>query len=70
VAEQWETSEAGLSQEVGKPPIANDQRHPGGIETAFFDGHVRTMDLERMDPGYPNELSKRLRFFTVRDSWP
>ena len=54
----------------GKPRIANDQRHPGGIQAAFFDGHVQTMDLHRMDPGYPNELSQRLRYFTIRDSWP
>jgi prepilin-type processing-associated H-X9-DG protein len=50
---------------AGLPRIANDQRHPAGIDALFFDGHVRTMDLHEMDVGYPNPLSQRLKWFTV-----
>jgi prepilin-type N-terminal cleavage/methylation domain-containing protein/prepilin-type processing-associated H-X9-DG protein len=50
---------------AGKPRIANDQRHPGGINALFFDSHARTMDLHQLDVGYPQPLSKRLRWFTI-----
>ena len=49
----------------GKPRMANDQRHPGGINTMFFDGHGQNMDHHYMDCAYPNTLDKRLRWFTV-----
>lgn len=46
------------------PRIANDQRHPGGINALYFDGHVRTMPLKRMDPGWPVDVSLRIQLFT------
>jgi prepilin-type N-terminal cleavage/methylation domain-containing protein/prepilin-type processing-associated H-X9-DG protein len=49
----------------GVPRIANDQRHPGGLNASFFDGHVQTLDLHEMDPGYPNTIDRRLRYFTL-----
>jgi prepilin-type processing-associated H-X9-DG protein/prepilin-type N-terminal cleavage/methylation domain-containing protein len=54
---------------AGLPRIANDQRHPSGINASFFDGHVRTMDLHEMDPAYPNPLDQRLKWFTVMPDW-
>jgi prepilin-type N-terminal cleavage/methylation domain-containing protein/prepilin-type processing-associated H-X9-DG protein len=50
---------------AGKPRIANDQRHPAGINALFFDSHAQTMELHQMDPGFPQVLSKRLRWFTI-----
>ena len=50
---------------AGRPRIANDQRHPAGINALFFDGHVQTMELHQIDVAYPNPLDKRLRWFTV-----
>jgi len=53
-----------------RPRIANDQRHPGGINALFFDGHGRVMDHREMDPAWPNPLDKRLRWFTIMpDGW-
>lgn len=49
----------------GKPRVANDQRHPGGLNACFFDGHAETVALKTMDVGYPNSLGLRLRYFTV-----
>jgi prepilin-type processing-associated H-X9-DG protein len=51
------------------PRMASDQRHPGGLNALFFDGHAVTMDIHRMDPGYPNTRDKRLRYFTVMPDW-
>ena len=48
-----------------QPRIANDQRHPGGIDALFFDSHAQTMTLNTMDAGWPNSLGIRLRWFTV-----
>ena len=48
-----------------EPRIANDQRHPGGIDALFFDSHAQTMTLNTMDAGWPNSLGIRLRWFTV-----
>jgi prepilin-type N-terminal cleavage/methylation domain-containing protein/prepilin-type processing-associated H-X9-DG protein len=53
----------------GHPRIANDQRHPNGIDVSFFDGHVRNMDLHEIDLGWPNTLDKRLRWFTAMPDW-
>jgi prepilin-type N-terminal cleavage/methylation domain-containing protein len=53
----------------GLPRVANDQRHPAGIDALFFDGHGRVMDHHEMDPGWPNSLDKRLRWFTVMPDW-
>lgn len=47
------------------PRIANDQRHPGGINSVFFDGHAETMRHRRMDAGWPNKLGIRLKWFTT-----
>jgi prepilin-type N-terminal cleavage/methylation domain-containing protein/prepilin-type processing-associated H-X9-DG protein len=53
-----------------RPRIANDQRHPGGINALFFDGHGRVMDHHEMDPAWPNSLDKRLKWFTIMpDGW-
>jgi prepilin-type processing-associated H-X9-DG protein len=54
----------------GLPRIANDQRHPAGINTLFFDGHAQTMDLHQIDVAYPNPLDLRLKHCTVMyDGW-
>ena len=45
--------------------VADDARHPGGLNALFFDGHAETMDHHRMDAGWPNPLSRRLRWFTT-----
>jgi prepilin-type processing-associated H-X9-DG protein len=47
------------------PRMANDQRHPGGLNAGFFDGSGRTMTLRRFDPGWPNTLGMRLKHFAV-----
>jgi len=46
------------------PRIADDLRHPGGINALFFDGHVDRMSHKLMDAGWPNNRAMRLRFFT------
>jgi prepilin-type processing-associated H-X9-DG protein len=54
----------------GLPRMANDQRHPNGIDALFFDGHAQNLDLHQMDPGWPNTLDMRLRYFTIMpDGW-
>ncbi len=45
------------------PRIATDLRHPGGINSLFFDTHVERMRKERMDVGSPNSLGVRLQWF-------
>jgi prepilin-type processing-associated H-X9-DG protein/prepilin-type N-terminal cleavage/methylation domain-containing protein len=47
------------------PRIANDLRHPGGVNTLFFDGHAETIPHARMDIGWPNPLGRRVRWFTI-----
>lgn len=48
-----------------RPRIANDQRHPGGINALFFGGNARSMEHYQMDPGWPHPITKRLKWFTV-----
>ncbi len=50
---------------AGRPRIANDQRHPGGLNCLFFDGHAKTLPLKSIDPGWPNSLGLRLRWFAT-----
>ncbi len=50
---------------TAKPRVGNDQRHPGGLNALFFDGHVKVMDLHALDTGWPNPVSERMRWFTV-----
>ncbi|MCH7872444.1 MAG: type II secretion system protein [Planctomycetes bacterium] len=47
------------------PRVANDRRHPGGLNNVFFDGHVESMSFPRMDAGWPKSLGIRLRWFTT-----
>jgi prepilin-type N-terminal cleavage/methylation domain-containing protein/prepilin-type processing-associated H-X9-DG protein len=49
--------------------IADDQRHPGGLNALFFDQHIETLDLHEIDVGYPNFRDKRLRHFTIMPDW-
>lgn len=47
------------------PRIANDQRHPGGLNALFFDSSVRTLRLTALDCGWPNSRGQRLRYVTI-----
>lgn len=53
---------------AGEPRIAQDERHPGGLNTAFFDGSVRTLAVLEMDPGQgTNDIQwylKRIKYLT------
>lgn len=49
----------------GHPRIGEDQRHPGGMNATFFDGHAQTLDLHKIDPGYPAPIDERLKWFTI-----
>lgn len=46
------------------PRIANDIRHPGGIDMVFYDGHVETNLPSWLDPGWPLSLGQRLIHLT------
>lgn len=48
---------------AGAPRIAHDQRHPGGITNLFLDGHAKTLAISQLDPGYPNSVGVRMRYF-------
>jgi prepilin-type N-terminal cleavage/methylation domain-containing protein/prepilin-type processing-associated H-X9-DG protein len=50
---------------AGEPRIANDQRHPNGLNAAFFDGHGENMEFQQIDPGYGYPIGRRLKHFTV-----
>lgn len=45
------------------PRVGNDKRHPGGINSLFFDGHARTMTHKSMDTGFGSSIGLRLRRF-------
>lgn len=47
------------------PRTANDRRHPGGLTALFYDGHAVAMRHEKMDVGWPNDISLRLQWFTT-----
>ena len=47
------------------PRSGDDGRHPGGINTLFFDGHVDTLGHTALDSGWPDSLGQRLRWFTT-----
>ena len=46
------------------PRVSNDQRHPGGVNALFFDGHAKTLSFSQIDAGYPRTVDIRLRWFT------
>lgn len=48
----------------GYPRASYDQRHPGGMDCLFYDGHVKTLPLKSIDCGYPNPIGQRLRWWT------
>jgi len=47
------------------PRIPSGLRHPGGVNTLFFDTHVEVMKPEVMDVGAPHPVGSRLRHFTT-----
>lgn len=49
---------------AGQARIASDQRHPGGLNASFFDGHVETLELDQMDAGYGTPYQQRLKYLT------
>ena len=49
---------------AGEARIASDQRHPGGLDVSFFDGHVETLELNQMDPGPGHTFEQRTRYLT------
>ena len=50
---------------AGLPRIGEDNRHNNSFNCMFFDGHVQTMDLHKIDPGYPANFDERLKWFTI-----
>ncbi len=52
------------------PRIASDRRHSGGVNAVFFDGHADTLSPNEMDPGWPNSLAIRLRWFSDPSELP
>jgi len=52
---------------AAEPRVSNDGRHPGGVNSVFFDGHATVMRTTRLDPGYPYSIAERVRWFTVTD---
>jgi len=53
------------------PRIANDLRHPVGINSLFYDGHAAVLRLQTLDAGWPNRYGLRLKYLTVppEDQW-
>ena len=50
------------------PRVANDDRHPGGINALFFDTHVERLRVTTMDAGFPRPRPERLRWFTFEQA--
>lgn len=50
-----------------EPRVSNDDRHPGGLTSVFFDGHASIMRMTRVDPGYPRSIAERVRWWTEND---
>jgi prepilin-type N-terminal cleavage/methylation domain-containing protein/prepilin-type processing-associated H-X9-DG protein len=46
------------------PRVANDQRHIGGLDCLFFDGHAKVVPLKTLDVGWPNTPEVRLKYFS------
>ncbi len=55
---------------AGTPRIASDKRHSGGLNALFFDGHADTLSPNEIDPGWPNSLALRLRWFSDPSELP
>jgi len=49
---------------AGGPRTAFDQRHPGGLNALFYDQHAETLGSSQIDPGFPNSMALRLRYFS------
>ncbi|MCG3129140.1 MAG: hypothetical protein CHACPFDD_04050 [Phycisphaerae bacterium] len=47
------------------PRIANDARHPGGLNGLFYDGHAETIRLTNFDVGWPHTIGTRSRYMTT-----
>jgi len=47
------------------PRVANDMRHPGGVNALFFDTHVERIPLSTLDAGQLRPRAIRLRWFTI-----
>ena len=48
-----------------KPRMGEDNRHPGGLNNTFFDGHVKALNTHKLDPGCEQtDLGTRLTLFT------
>ena len=45
------------------PRVGNDRRHPGGVNSLFFDGHAATMSHKKMDSGFGRSIGLRLHWF-------
>lgn len=45
------------------PRIANDRRHPGGINNLFWDGSGHTLSVASLDTGYGTSIGLRIRWF-------
>mgnify|MGYP001331251502 CR=1 FL=1 len=59
---------------AGRPRIADDKRHPGGIVLQFFDGHANRVPVSQVDVGWPKSLGQRMRYFSIlgpdlQDHW-
>lgn len=48
---------------AGNARMNNDKRHPKGTNVLFFDGHAERMAYPTLDPGYPNSIGVRMRWF-------
>lgn len=54
----------------GFPRVAEDWRHPGGLNALFFDGRVKPLPPIEMDPGCEVPLHNRIGLFSrPHDDW-